>query len=303
MNIFPDNARVCFLGDSITANGRFVALIHDCFKRNHPHCGIRFFDCGTSGGSAEWLLRTFDEDIAPHKPTHVFLMIGINDSRRDLLAQPRTCERYEALKAAFDTWQTNVRELVRRCKALGAQVTLVSLPPYAEYQSGDSPVLPGAFALTVGYAAATKAMALELDCGFADVHGYLTQKMQAEDIYAEDRVHPLPKGHGYIAEAILMSRGMPMDGDPMAPHIERLTQKISDFRSLWAVEYMLIEDDSLTNEERLSFMEDFVANETWNDPKYPDGPRPYFATISRKYLALKPRHAELAGELDELLTV
>ena len=298
MNAFPDNARVCFLGDSITANGRFVALIHDCFKRNHPHCGIRFFDCGTSGGSAEWLLRTFDEDIAPHKPTHVFLMIGINDSRRDLLAQPRTPERSCALLEAYETYKTNLRTLIARLQALGTQVTLVSLPPCAEFQPGDSPNLPGSYALTLGYAAAMQAIALECGCGFTDLHAFMTEKMQTEDLYAPDRVHPTPKGHLYMAEAILQDQGLTPASGAEEEHISALQEKLLDFRRIMAVEYLVINDETLSDEEKLARVRQYLEEKQWARPNVMN-----FREVSERYLVTKPIEREYAAEIEALLTV
>jgi len=298
MPAFPAKSRVCFLGDSITANGRFVALIKEMYRAHYSQLEVEFFDCGTSGGTAEWLLRTFDSDIAIHNPTHTFIMVGINDSRRDLLSQPRSKERYGALLAAFETWQTNMRELIRRCRDIGAEVTLLSLPPYAEYQPGDTPVLPGAYALTVGYAAATKALAAELGCDFIDVHQHLSEKMQTAGLYEPDRIHPTPQGHYHIAEAIMRRQVRYMQGRATDSYVGHLTGLISQFRSIWAVEYMLIGDDSLTDSERIAFMEKYVAEERWNNPEYADSLKAYFREIAEGYLTRKPMQAELAEELD-----
>lgn len=297
MKPFPANARVCFLGDSITANGRYVALIADCYKKLFPDSGIRFFDCGTSGAGTKWLLDTFETDIASHKPTHVYITIGINDSWRDHLSHPRDAERYQVLLERYRNWEKNYREIIRRCRELGAEITLVSLPPYAEYQPGDSPVLPGAYALTVGYAAATKALALEYGCGFADLHAYMTEKMQTESIYAEDRVHPTPRGHLYMAEAILNSQGLaPVSGEEDA-HICALQEKIAEYRRIAATEYLVINDESLSTQEKLSAAKKYLEEERWAQPNAMN-----FREIAELYLEIKPHQAELAAELDALLT-
>ena len=297
MKPFPKNARVCFLGDSITANGRYVALIADCYKKLFPESGIRFFDCGTSGAGTSRLLDTFETDIAPHAPTHVCITIGINDSWRDHLAHPRDTERYRILTERYTGWETNYREIIRRCKELGAEITLVSLPPYAEYQPGDSPVLPGAYALTVGYAAATKALALEYGCGFTDLHTYMTEKMQTENIYAEDRVHPTPRGHFYMAEAILKSQGLaPVSGEEDA-HICALQEKIAEYRCIWSAEFLIINDESLSDEEKLTAVKRYLDEEHWARPNVSN-----FKEIAEQYLKNKPRQREFAAELDALLT-
>jgi len=297
MKPFPANARVCFLGDSITANGRYVALIADCYKKLFPDSGIRFFDCGTSGAGTKWLLDTFETDIAPHNPTHVYITVGINDAWIGHFTHNRDAERYRILVERYHLWENNYREIICRCKNIGAEITLVSLPPYAEYQPGESPVYAGVYALTVGYAAATKALALEYGCGFVDLHSYLTEKMQTENLYAEDRVHPTPKGQLYMAEVILKSQGLaPVSGEEDA-HICALQEKIAEYRRIWATEYLIINDESLSTEEKLAAVKKYLDEEHWAQPNAMN-----FREIAELYLEIKPRQAELSAELDALLT-
>ena len=48
----PSNARVCFVGDSITANNGYISYIQDYFYKNRNADKIKFYNCGASGGSS-----------------------------------------------------------------------------------------------------------------------------------------------------------------------------------------------------------------------------------------------------------
>ena len=72
---------------------------------------IKFFNCGISGGTASILMKYFDEDVFSHKPTHIFVMLGVNDSGRDVLFLPRTQERYSKLKKAYENFKINFSKI------------------------------------------------------------------------------------------------------------------------------------------------------------------------------------------------
>ena len=88
MNGFPQNARVCFLGDSITHNNGYVSHISAFYHENFKERNVNFYNCGVAGGGVNTLLANFEDDIMAHNPTHAVIMIGINDSERN---QCRPC--------------------------------------------------------------------------------------------------------------------------------------------------------------------------------------------------------------------
>ena len=91
--IFPDNSRVAFIGDSITAANLVLPRVIDAYRGR----GIRFYNCGVAGGTAEFAVQIFDKDVKRFMPTHAVVSFGINDSRRDLLAEERSADRMNKL--------------------------------------------------------------------------------------------------------------------------------------------------------------------------------------------------------------
>ena len=111
MERFPDGARVCFVGDSITHRGLYIAHIASHYRKYYPDSKVEFYDCGISGGNLGNAIKIYNEDTAIYDPTHIVLMIGINDSKRNLLNDdPRSAKRYEALNEAYENYGKNENE-------------------------------------------------------------------------------------------------------------------------------------------------------------------------------------------------
>ena len=76
---FSKNAVVCFLGDSITARGRWICRVLDYYRKVQPGCTLKTFNCGRSGGNATVAVKRMVTDLFPYKPTDVVIMFGMND--------------------------------------------------------------------------------------------------------------------------------------------------------------------------------------------------------------------------------
>ena len=50
MNRFPNGARVCFIGDSITHNNLFLAHIVAYYREHFKDSKVKFYNCGVSCG-------------------------------------------------------------------------------------------------------------------------------------------------------------------------------------------------------------------------------------------------------------
>ena len=81
---FPSGSRVCFVGNSITNNGEFHHNILLYHLTRYPKENVSFFNCGISGDVTSGILSRMDDDILVHQPTHIVLMIGMNDVKRSL---------------------------------------------------------------------------------------------------------------------------------------------------------------------------------------------------------------------------
>lgn len=287
MKRFPNGARVCFIGDSITHNNLFLAHIVAHYREHFPESKVEFYNCGISGGTLTTTLNSFDEDILPHNPTHAVIMIGINDSNRSALnAVPEN--KYNALKTAYDKYKINLDKLLDRLKSMNVDVTLCTQMPYAEYMESDETVLRGGSALLLGYANYIKSYAKEHDYPLCDYHSYATRVMQTENIFNPDRVHPIPRGHYYMAKCFLEFQGLDLGEEKELPSdIQKWHDIVGLVRNTIATEHFILNDDfTTTQEQRIAAIKDYLENEQTGP--YVD----YFKQLAKQYQDIKPQQQE-----------
>lgn len=285
MSGFPSGARVVFLGDSIVARNRTMAAVAYYYHEKYPERRVQFFNCGVSGGSADTVQLYLDTDTLPLRPTHAVLATAINDSRRNLLAQPQSAARYDALAEAFAHYKRSMRALCARLRENGIEVTLCTPPPYAEYQAGDAAVLRGAYALTAGYAQFCRELAAELDAPLCDYHAYMTEQMQRETLYDADRVHPNARGLWHMANALLESQGEgAVAAETLPPEWEAWHTAVSCRRTIYSTEWNVIRSFAQPTEEKMAFVQRYLDEKQYATD--------YFHNIAVHYLKHKPHEAE-----------
>lgn len=287
MKRFLNNARVCFIGDSITHNNLFVAHIAAYYREHFPAAGVEFYNCGISGGSLTTVLNVFDEDIRPYAPTHAVLMIGINDSKRNALNDSGKV-KYEALKEAYDQYNINLDIFCRKLKETDTELILCTPMPYDEYSKTEVPSLPGASALMLGYAEFIKKYASEYGYPVCDYHSYITRIMQEEVVFNPDHVHPNSRGHYYMAKCFLAFQGCDLGGERELPaDIQDWHRVVELVRNTIATEHFILKDDfTTTQEERREAIRDYLENEQ-------SGPYvTYFEELAAQYQDIKPKQQE-----------
>ena len=299
MERFPDNARVCFVGDSITHTGHFQKHIVAYYRRNFPACGVEFYNCGIAGGNLRNTINIYEEDIDIYAPTHVVLMIGVNDSRRGRLENDADAERYEKIVEAYERYKRNIEEFHRLTKSRGAELILCTPAPYDEYQKADSPVLRGGYALMLGYAAFIREFATQNGIALCDYHSAMTEATQTEVIYSTDRVHPNERGHFYMAKAFLASQGLELSApEDIPPEVEEwygITQKL---RNVVTAEFFATPDYlTLSDSERFEAVKTQVEKIDNKLAEFGD----YVEGLFRRYLENKPRQTEYIEAVKRLM--
>ena len=212
---FKDGDRVVFIGDSITHGGWYVAQLQYIWNLRNPGKRLTLINGGISGHTAATGLARFDWDIAPEKPNRVFIMFGMNDVGHGPFwnGETATAKDFEARHRRIVQYRDNMRALIAKCRAIGAEVTIITSTPYDQY----SPLIekkivpgvndPGIFSL----ASAARGLAEDEGLGFVDLYGPLTPILRDNpDVkFLADRVHPHDDGHLLMAALILESMGFP----------------------------------------------------------------------------------------------
>ncbi len=287
MTRFPNGARVCFIGDSITHNNLFLAHIVAYYREHFRDAKVEFYNCGISGGTLTTTLDCFDEDILPYNPTHAVIMIGINDSARWALPFKGE-EKYQTIKDAFENYKSNLSKLCDRLENMRVNITLCTQTPYAEYMESDETVLRGGSALLLGYADYIRAYSKEKGYTVCDYHDYFTRIMQTETIYNPDRVHPTNRGQYYMAKCFLDFQGFDLGEEKSLPDdVQKWHEVVGKIRHVFATEHNILSDDfTLTDEERATKIKEYYDNEQTGP--YVD----YFKQLASKYPEFKAQLQE-----------
>ncbi len=254
--MFPDGARVCFVGDSITHMGGFVNQIVSYYRSNFPDRHIEFYNCGIAGGDLRNTIDIYDEDTGVYDPTHIVLMIGVNDSKRWCLSNSDKQNVYDDLLVAYEHFKANLEEFYTLTQQRNIKLILCTPMPYDEYQDTDSPRFNGGYALMLGYANCIEQFAISKGLDLCDYHSAVTRVLQTEILYDADRVHPNQKGHFWMAKTFLAYQGIDFL-QPITPteDIEEwynITQKLRD---IFATEFLVVSGYiNLSDTERYSII-------------------------------------------------
>ena len=290
MNKFQSGDRVCFVGDSITHKGMFIKQILAYYRKYLPEVKVEFYDCGIAGGNLGNTIKVFEEDIAIYDPTHIVLMIGVNDSRFNHLKDPAN-ERYDFLLNTYEKYQANIETFYKMTSERGIKLTLCTPVPYAEYADFDTPAVRGAYALIMGYANFIRAFALEKGLDLCDYHSAMTKAMQTEVLYATDRVHPTEEGHFVMAKTLLAAQGLELS-EPMeySEELEEWYEATQKIRNIITAEFFVVPNyTECTDEERI----EAVKKRFEEAQKGINDPGEYIRTVMQRHINYKPHQKEL----------
>ncbi len=243
MNRFPDNSRVCFVGDSITAANTYVSHIISYYRRNFKDKKIKFFNCGVAGGALLNAINTYEMDIAKYNPTHIVLTIGVNDSERTALENEASAERYGILKNAYESFKGALYDFYKLTKEKGVKLIMCTPPPYAEYQKNAQNPLRGGYALMLGYAELCRRFAQENALPLCDYHKSMTELIQTEELFMPDCVHPNTRGQLEMARIFLNFQDLTLDSDEIEGELDEWRCATEKIRELFMVQYLALPQD------------------------------------------------------------
>ncbi len=293
MERFPDNARVCFVGDSITHHNQHVARIIDQYFTDFPNCNIKFFNCGAAGGAVFNANDFLDDFVLSHNPTHIVVMFGVNDSRRWLLAE-RNTKNYDELMEAFEIFKREYQKFFDRVKERNIHLTVCTPPPYAEYQKTEQEPFHGGAALIQMYADFVKYFAEKNNIELLDMHEYMNRQLTKEDLFNPDHIHPNPHGHYRMAEFFLASQGIQIKEEaPLPEYLEEWRTETHKLCMIYAAEVMVTHNYFASDEEKMSLAQKFLDNPNSNPAVIP------FAKEFLKYFPEKDRIQQKINQMTE----
>ena len=261
---FPDGARVCFVGDSITHNNGFVSRIAGFYREHFPEAGVEFYNCGISGATLGTILTLFERDVLCFDPTHVVLMIGVNDAHRSHL-EKKSIDRFDKMLAAFECYQSRLQMFFEKVKKIPAELILCTPVPYDEYHKSEIPSLQGGAAMMLGYSEYVKSFAKENGISLCDYHSYIARELtlSSTPLYSADHVHPKPWGHFHIAKCFLAFQGLELLEDEGIPvSVLPWHEATVKIRDTIATEHFILSDDELLSSDdyKMNAILDFIQS-------------------------------------------
>ncbi len=202
-----DGDCVVFLGDSITHQRLYTQYVEDFFYTRYPKMRVRFHNAGVGGARAWDALARFDRDVAAYKPKYVTVLLGMNDGQ------------YQPFKdEIFDTYRTDMTDLVGRIRATGAVPILITPTMFdaraARLRKRNRPGSELYNSVLAYYGTWLREVAVENGDGFVDMWGplnNLTLQQRKQDpafTMIPDAVHPGPAGQLVMAYSILEDMGL-----------------------------------------------------------------------------------------------
>lgn len=131
---FKNGDVICFLGDSITHGGQYHEFLQLFYATRYPELKLSFHNCGISGDNATGMIERFEEDVMKHKPTHVFLMTGMNDVQRTLYFEGKASDKILKQRAnALANYKRNTTLLAQKIIENGIIPILLTPTIYDQY--------------------------------------------------------------------------------------------------------------------------------------------------------------------------
>jgi lysophospholipase L1-like esterase len=214
-----DGDTFVFLGDSITHQRLYTQYVETFFYTRLPARRIRFHNAGVGGAKAWDALQRMQHDVTDFTPQYVSILLGMNDGRY----QPFDRE-------TFDTYQTDMNEVVRRVREAGAAPILMSPTMFdsraASVHKRARP--PGTLAeynsVLAYYGQWLQHQAIESGAAYVDMYGPLNRitfnkrRKDANFTMIQDAVHPDPPGQVVMALAMIEQLGV---GKPLSSIVVR----------------------------------------------------------------------------------
>ena len=182
---------ICFLGDSITRRGYWLAEVFEYLRKK----GTVLWNCGVSGDNATNCLHRVYTDCLQRTPDTVVVMFGIND----VLRTPEGVgEKQEARLAKYKESMYTLTDMLDRA---GVKVILCTATPLLDTGDGrDNDGLARA-------AEIVRTLADERGYPCVDFFSYLLPMAGKEYAMLPDNVHPQPESHHYMAQFFMKELG------------------------------------------------------------------------------------------------
>ena len=201
--MFSDGDIICFLGDSITANGLVCAEVYQTVGKKKR---IKCFNCGVSGGDANNAADYIYSHCLIRNPSYVVVNFGINDVGLSLYYPSCSLpDKMERRAAALARHKAAYERIVKTCLDFGVKVIVTIQSPYDDVSAYEQECSTAQEALDES-AAFIRSLAEKYSLPVVD-YGSVMRKDLSKGLICADRVHPTRLGYHYMAQIFMRDTG------------------------------------------------------------------------------------------------
>lgn len=199
--MFNKYETVCFLGDSITYNGKYIKEIFEYLAKNRKDDRVKLFNCGVSGDRASRALNRLYCDCLVFNPDTVVIALGVNDIERSLYL-PSEEDKLTEKEKYKEIYKKSITEITEKVTEFGSKVILCTPVPTQESKSKEK----GCNEVLREFSCFLRKLADEK--GFAIIDYFENMLLYIDDgIFEEDALHPNDKGQHLMAQIALKELG------------------------------------------------------------------------------------------------
>ena len=213
---FKDGDVICFFGDSITANGTYMAEIYQTLKHT---VNVKCYNCGVPGATAYDSEPRLYTHCLIHNPTYVVMMFGINDITREKYADSCLDPNKEKIKSdSIIRHKQSYEWLVKEIISHGATPIMCLPVPYDDI----SEVTAENYNCSKGLLACidcVKEIQKEYGGYIVDFYNVMYAMLNTKKVIGDDRVHPTTYGYHVMAQTFMQQMGILENTDYDNPFI------------------------------------------------------------------------------------
>ncbi len=216
--LFKKGDKICFIGNSITHEGEFHHNIYQFYLTRFQKQEIEFYNCGISGDVTDGIIKRMDSDILIYKPTHVIIMIGMNDVRRELYGKKMTtnADTLSQRKVAIEKYKINLSQIVKTFLDKKIKVIMQKPSIYdqtainkTENHLGVNEALKTCAVFIQELANKNKLQVIDYWTVMTKINNEIQLKNPSATVVSEDRIHPQSTGNFIMSNEFLKTVKMP----------------------------------------------------------------------------------------------
>ena len=206
---FKSGDRISFIGDSITQRGDYYHNVQQYYLTHFAQESIQFFNCGIAGDIMEGAIRRVVDDCLIYKPTHAFIMFGMNDLALD--ANYFNNIRSDSVRLALGTYKSNIEALISILQKSNVTTVVLQTPTLydqtakfgGENNIGRNDILKMGANIVRHAALRRKFKYIDYWTPLRDINERIQAVNPNDTIISPDRVHPGALGHLVMADIFL----------------------------------------------------------------------------------------------------